>query len=432
MTENGLVLVPISPGVSNPAIVPSVLFFEPGFPALVGYPAVESYVTRTAGQLVVPLRVVQPQIIETVFGGEYVQFDVAASPPGRFFHTLKRSLVDASFEGTRIGEQVLRLEDLVALILRALKDRADAHFGHVENAVLLGRPVRFSQDPTADALAEARLRRAAELAGFTDIQFLYEPLGAAWHYRQQVRRAETALVFDFGGGTLDFSVIRWAGPGDAGSVLGVGGLLVGGTTLNEDLMEQRLLGYFGAAVTWQGQLGKRLPLPRHIFDHLRSWHTVHQLNQRELMAFLQEVQRVASEPAQVAALISLVARNYGWDLFMVIEAAKCALSDVPETILDFQRPAIDIYERITRREFEQVIAPRLRQIERGLYDTLDEAGITVTDVDVVLCTGGSGLIPSVQRLLARLFGEARIVRQEAFTSVVSGLAAAAAAAAGEM
>jgi hypothetical chaperone protein len=207
--------------------------------------------------------------------------------------------------------------------------------------------------------------------------------------------------------------------------LGVGGVLVGGNTLDEDLMERRLFRYFGEDVTWRSRPGKHLPLPRHIFDCLRTWYTIHQLNQRQLMAFLDEVQRAASDPDRVAALVSLVVRNYGWDLFAAIEAAKCALSTGEETLLDFRRPAIDIYERITRREFEQIIAPRLAEIRRGIQRTLVEAGLGTDDIDVVLRTGGSSLIPGVQQLLARLFGAEKVLRQEAFTSVVSGLAAAA-------
>ena len=414
-------LVPLSPTLS----LPTLLFLGRNGDIWVGHEAAAAYVARNVGRTIVPERLVRSQIIETVFGDEYVQFDVDLALPGRFFQVLKRSLPEVSFEGTDVFGTYYTVEDLVALILRVMKDRADAHFGHACAAVLLGRPVRFAEDPVADALAEARLRRAAELAGFTDVAFLYEPLGAAWHYRQAHRRAGTAFVFDFGGGTLDFSVVRWAGPRDAGEVLGVGGVLVGGNTLNEDIMEQRLLRYFGEDVTWRSRPGKRLPLPRHIFDRLRTWYTIHQLNQRQLMAFLEEVQRAASDPVQVAALISLVVRNYGWDLFTVIEAAKCALSTAEETVLDFQRPAIDIYQRLTRREFEQIIAPRLAEIDRGIQRTLAEAGLDAAAIDVVLCTGGSSLIPCVQRLLARRFGKEKLLRQDAFTSVVSGLAAAA-------
>jgi hypothetical chaperone protein len=418
-------LVPLTVSLSDPFPMPSLLFLDRSAHALVGHAAASAYVDLNVGRTLVPTRLIRPQIIETVFGDEYVQFDVDGSLPGRFFQALKRSLSDASFEGTDVFGSYYPIEDLVGLILRAIKGRADNHFGRECTAVLLGRPVRFAEDPAADALALSRLRRAAELAGFTDVAFLYEPLGAAWHYRQSHRRAGLAFVFDFGGGTLDLSVIRWRGSHDAGEILGVAGVLIGGNTLNEDIMERRLFRYFGEGVSWHSRPGKRLPLPRHIFDRLRTWYTIHQLNQRQLLAFLEEVQRAASDPEQVAALISLVIRNYGWDLFMAIESAKCALSTAEEVVLDFQRPAIDIYERITRREFEQFIAPRLAEIDRGIQHTLAEAGLDAAAIDVVLCTGGSSLSPCVQRLLARRFGEEKILRQDAFTSVVSGLAAAA-------
>jgi len=427
-TADDLALVPLSPGTATPHMLPSLVFLDQSGGVFVGHAAAQAYVERNVGRTVVPARLVQPRIIETVFGDEYVQFDVDTALPGRFFQSLKSALPDASFEGTDVFGTYTTIEELVALILRFMKTQADAHFGYPVSSVLLGRPVRFANDPAADALAEARLCRAAELAGFTDVDFLFEPLGAAWLHRRSQRRAAVVFVFDFGGGTLDLSVVRWTGAHDAGEVLGLGGVLIGGNTLNEDIMERRLLRYFGEGVTWYGQPGKHLALPRHILDRLRTWYTIHQLNQQQLMVFLEEVQRAASDPGAVAALISLVVRNYGWDLFTAIEAAKCALSTVEETVIDFQRPAIDIYERITRREFEQIIAPRLVEIDRGIQRTLAEAGVDADAIDVVLSTGGSSLIPGVQRLLARRFGEEKLLRHpsRAFTSVVSGLAAAAA------
>lgn len=417
-------LLPFPSGADRAYTMPSLLFLGRAGQVFVGQEAAQAYIAHNVGRSIVPTRVVRPRLIETVFGDEYVQFDVDASLPGRFFQVLKRSLPDTAFDGTDVFGTFYTIEELVALILRAMKDQAEACFGCACSSVLLGRPVRFSEDPIADGVAEDRLRRAAYLAGFADVAFMYEPLGAAWHYRQLRRVPEVALVFDFGGGTLDLSVVHWTGPQDDGEILGVGGVLLGGTTLNEDIMERRLLRYFGADVTWHSRPGKRLPLPRHIFDRLRTWYTIHQLNERQVMVFLEEVQRAASDPTQVAALISLVVRNYGWDLFTAIETAKCALSTAEETVLDFRRPAIDIYERITRAEFERLIAPRLAEIDRGVQSTLVNAGLEASHIDVVLCTGGSSLIPGVQRLLARRFGEDKILRQDAFTSVVSGLAAA--------
>ena len=52
------------------------------------------------------------------------------------------------------------------------------------------------------------------------------------------------------------------------------------------------------------------------------------------------------------------------------------------------------------------------------------AGLRPDDIDVVIRTGGSSLIPAVQGVLEEKFGEDKVQRQDVFTSVVKGLALA--------
>jgi len=66
---------------------------------------------------------------------------------------------------TEVDGKSYRLEERVGGILRTLRERANAPFGCDVTRVLLGRPARFSEDPSDDALAEARLPEAARLAG---------------------------------------------------------------------------------------------------------------------------------------------------------------------------------------------------------------------------------------------------------------------------
>ena len=73
----------------------------------------------------------------------------------------------------------------------------------------MGRPVYFSVEPKEDTLAEALLEQAAGLAGFKRYSVLCMNLSAPrWLMRRKLSSEEIAFVFDFGGGTLDFTVIR--------------------------------------------------------------------------------------------------------------------------------------------------------------------------------------------------------------------------------
>jgi hypothetical chaperone protein len=121
-------------------------------------------------------------------------------------------------------------------------------------------------------------------------------------------------------------------------------------------------------------------------------------------------------------LIALITRNYGWNLFQEIDRVKCSLSDIVADKLQFCMDNISITERINRFEFEAIISSHLQAIERSLDVLLQDAGLEGDQVDSIIVTGGSSLIPAVQALLEKKFGYAKIRKQDVFSSVVSGLA----------
>ena len=106
------------------------------------------------------------------------------------------------------------LEDLIALILRDIRSESERQFGQPIKHVVAGRPVRFveADEPQDDLFAQSRLELALRTAGFEDITFEFEPIGASFHYQSTLDHDELLMIGDFGGGTSDFSLIR-DGPG---------------------------------------------------------------------------------------------------------------------------------------------------------------------------------------------------------------------------
>ena len=435
LAENGRVrLLPIDPGAANPAVAPSILFVEREGGIRIGTAAIEEFVARNVGREIVKKRVNTGKVIEQFYNESrhifMAKFDADVDMPGRFFQTLKSFLRDESFEGTNVFGTVYTLEQLIALFLAGLKARADELAGRDISSVVLGRPVHFSNDGSKDVQAERRLRQAATLAGFDDVRFMYEPIGAALEYESDLAHEELAFVFDFGGGTLDFSVIRLGPdrsrhPDRTADVLAVGGVVIGGTTLDEDIMEYRLLEYFGSRIAAKTLSGNTVGYPQRLLAQLRSWHTIQLLNERETIRFLKEFRAIAKyNRAEVDALLCLAQKNYGWELFKEVERAKIELSAQTQTEISFEREAIHIHEPLSRRSFERLISPRLNAIEEAVQRTLDDAAVEAREVGVVLRTGGSSLIPAVQSMLERKFGAEKVMKQEVFTSIVSGLALA--------
>lgn len=429
--EQGAVrLFPIDPHAPNPTVASSVLFIDRAGNSFVGAEAIETFVERNTGREIKRKRVSSGQVIETVFGDEYVQFDADVDVPGRFFQAIKSFLADEAFEGTNVFGKFYTIEELAAELIRALKTRADAMNGREVDAVVMGRPVFFSTDAKKDRLAQKRLEDAARLAGFKEIEFLFEPIGAALAYQAEIERVQLAFVFDFGGGTLDFTVMRLdparkAGTNRMKDILAVGGVVVGGNTFDEDLMEKRLMKFFGKNYVGRTMTGAEIHLPRWIWMQLRSWYTIPFLNERKTLDVIRELIILAEKGGdELLALLTLIQKNYGWNLFQAIEHAKLELSDRRESVISFHRDNIQFDEPLTRRQFETVIANRLHGIHKEMDKTLHAAGLKAEDIDVVIRTGGSSLIPAVQKMLGKKFGAHKVNRQEVFTSVVQGLARA--------
>jgi hypothetical chaperone protein len=422
--------LPVDPSSANPAVTSSVLFIDQGGKSFIGSEAIRLFVEKNTGRKIVRKRVASGKTIDTVFGAELVQFDADVDLPGRFFQAIKSSLPNELFEGTDVFGSFRTIEALAAEILRQLKTRADEMLGKEVDSVVMGRPVFFSSDPKQDALAQRRLEEAARLAGFKEIRFLFEPIGAALAYEEELRGEELAFVFDFGGGTLDFSVIR-LGPGRIqqpdrmGDILAVGGITVGGNTFDEEIMEKQLMKYFGANYSGATMTGVEIHLPYWILAQLRSWYTIPLLNERDTLRFLNELKNAATRGrGDLQALLTLVEKNYGWGLFEEIERAKIALSSEYDIEISFHKENIEVDEFLTRRRFEGIISGHLHSISEGIDETLQQAGLAPGDVDVVIRTGGSSLIPAIQSLLEAKFGAQKVNRQDVFTSVVKGLALA--------
>jgi hypothetical chaperone protein len=385
--------LPIDPQAPSPRLFRSVLFFpEEAKSVLAGFAAIEEYLERSEG---------------------------------RFIQSVKGWLPSTSFSATQIRNKAYKLEDLVALLLRRIREAAEAAAGTTLEEVTLGRPAVFSPDAEADANAEARLRRAAELAGFREIRFLIEPIAAALAYEATLSRDELVLVADFGAGTSDLTLMR-LGPGRGGArdrradVVASGGIDIGGDRFDAAIMRNKLLRHFGHGSTYEQQ-GKHMPIPNHIMGKLLSWHEMSFIRERSTQQLIDRMLYASDNVPAIEALYDLVEENLGYRLFRAIEAAKIRLSVGEATTIDFEEARINIHEPITRAEFEAFSAPLLEGLQTTTKEVLDRAQVAPDAIDSVFLTGGSSQIPAVRRLFGEQFGESKLRTADAFTSVAEGL-----------
>jgi hypothetical chaperone protein len=323
-----------------------------------------------------------------------------------------------------------RLEDLIALLLKPLREQAEQRFGVPVERIVAGRPVHFvgADEPADEELALRRLTAALHNAGFREVTFEYEPVGAAYHYEQGLGRDELILIADFGGGTSDFSLLR-VGPsfsdgGDrAQSILGHDGVGLAGDVFDGQLVRHLVAPRLGRGAEFRSVMGNNvLPVPGWIYGHLERWHHVSLLKSPKTLRLLLDLRREALEPEKLDALIHVVRNDLGFLLYGATEAAKRALSEDTKTTFRFEHESVAIAALLPRTRFEQWIAEPLEAIARCVDRLLHRAGVADTEIDRVFLTGGTSLVPAVRAIFLERFGPERVRSGGELTSVASGLA----------
>ncbi|MBP6015777.1 MAG: Hsp70 family protein [Candidatus Promineofilum sp.] len=414
-------ILPLDPSAPNPRVARTALYITNEQAVTIGRAAVDRYFEHNLGRPV-KMQKVWVGELEVIADLVYYVTDVYvftdALSPGRLFLSIKTSLRDVNYPGTVIGQAHYSLEDLIALYLTATRTRAERLTGERIRRVVLGRPVHFATDAAGDRLAEARLLHAAFRAGYETVYLQYEPVAAAYSYALTLNRPENVLVFDFGGGTLDITVMR-LGQGQP-RVLATGGIPVAGDVFDQKLVRAKLPRHFGEG-SFYGPRHKALTMPHWIYDSFADWQTILQLQSPENKQILREIAQTAQRKHQIEALLALVGGNYGLQMFDVVEAAKRTLSDKRGAEITLEGTGFSVREFVTRGEFEGLIRGETRAIEHHLLETVTASGLRPEQIDTVVRTGGSALIPAFYEMLGRHFGEAKVRSLDAFSSVTAGL-----------
>ncbi len=392
------------------AIMPSLLYVRRDGSALVGQGAIDAYLADGAarGPIRRRFKLLDVRVASTDPEQPVVQAHILTDldAPGRLFQSLKTFLGDPLVGRTNVFGEEQGLEELIAAILAQIRERAAALTGERPRDITIGRPVRFVGEGDVEERAHRRLRAAAELAGFRDARFALEPVAAA--HAAGVDEGN-ALVFDFGGGTLDLCVARR----EAGElrVLATAGGAIGGDRCTELLIDDSVAARLGAA-----------HLPAFIGSAIRDWHALSALNEKDILDALDDLARAGGPRRELAALRSAIELQLGYEIFRAVDDAKCRLSSAATTILTYHRAAVDVDARLSRFRFEQLIGPFLRRIDALLAEACERAGVRAEALSDVVTTGGSSKIPAVRALLARRFPGAHLRDADPFGAVAAGLA----------
>ncbi len=418
-------LIPIDPVSTNPYILRSVVYFSLDQNCLFGEKAIRQYNYDVAHQEAAQKKVVKtgnyikvvsnPSAKSGFKPDEIVEeiYETEVTNVGRLLQGVKNLLGRELLDTITIFDQEYKIEDIIALFLTELRQRISQSLDQEIRSAVIGRPVTFVGEN--DQLALKQLRTAAQKAGFRNIVLQLEPIGAAYDFQTKLKQRQQVLVFDFGGGTLDLSIVSF--PSE--KVIVNQGIALGGDLLNSRLFQAEFASFFGKGERYGL---KQLPMPRNVYQRLNNWFAISMLKSENFANSLENFSYKNTNPETVENLKDLVFKNLGFQLYQEIDHLKKTLSTQEMGAFCFNMPQASIKKNLARNQLERIINKDLEQINQLINRTLTTASVSELEIDLVAMTGGSSLIPAVHNLLAKRFGQDKLKRRDNFTSVASGLA----------
>ncbi len=416
-TGGGVMLLPIDQKNLVPEVVKTILYINRDHRFSIGQEAVETYYRQNINRL---RRYVKKRVGEIEYRGADMFYvtDVYALvdelQPGRLLQFLKTALRTPDFEGTLIFDRYYSIADILVLYLGELKRRAEGILSEKIDGVVLGRPVKFSHQLAQDQKAEQTLREAAHEAGFQCVDFELEPVAAALYYELSLDHPENVLIFDFGGGTLDITIMRLGDPLNR-RIFANGGIDIAGSDFDQAIIRNRLLSHFG-----KGKVDHRHDLLE-LINAVSDWMVLPELSVPKARLKLEQAIRAGEAPVQLKALESLIFNDLAFSFYNAVERGKIELSNQGATIIEMNERDIDLWELYTRWQFEQDISGYQQKIEDVLFSVVGDSGLGLDQVDAVVKTGGSSNIPLFSEMLVKIFGPERVKASNTFGSVAGGL-----------
>ncbi len=262
-------------------------------------------------------------------------------------------------------------EQISAEILKRLKEDASVKLNDTVTHAVITVPAYFNEKQ------KAATRRAAELAGLKVQRLLAEPTAAALSYgadKLSEDDSKVFLVYDFGGGTFDLSILVASGGQFVESGTG-GDRWLGGDDID------RLLKEF-------------------VYNEVKAKQGV---DINEILDGLTDKKRLA----------------FIGELKTAIEDAKKALSETQQTTIGLydyleteDGDSVDIEVTITRQQFELMIRPLVQRSIELVDKLLEEKSFPIETIDNILLVGGSSCIPLVKRMLSDKYGSEKVLSSE--------------------
>ena len=251
----------------------------------------------------------------------------------------------------KMGDKWYKPQEISAMILQKLKTDAEAKLGEKINDVIITCPAYF------DDSQRKATKDAGEIAGFNVRRVINEPTAAALAYGLQKKKDQQIVVYDFGGGTFDISVLNVTS--DTIEVKATGG----DTHLGGDDFDQRIMDY--------------------VVENFKKDEGI-DLSKDPLA--LQRIKEAAEKTKRELSVTMQAEINLP---FITSDASG----------------AKHLSYTITRSKLEELVSDYIERSIELVKQTVKEAGFELSDIDEVVLVGGQTRMPKIQQEVKKLFGK---------------------------
>ena len=273
-------------------------------------------------------------------------------------------------------------KDGAAIFLQYLRNEIRKKIGYVNKAVITV-PQEFS------TFQHNEIKEAALQAGFTEIELQKEPMAAAVAYGLELSEDQTILVYDFGGGTFDVTVLRIS-DGKFIRVTSGGDDKLGGEDFTQALIEDFKDKLIDGEILPDGET-----LDMFEEENSELSHEEFMKNELSIWAACEDIKCRLSSSDSVMKTITLY-----------VSHEKCE----------------DIEYELSASEFEDITYTLMAKATKELGKVLEKASLMRGDINTVILAGGTSKIPGVAKTVEQFFGKHPLSDRDPSTLIAEGAA----------